>query len=272
MRNDMRCVILLLTAAVWNSTVAQSETNTTGDQQRRYYFEAAGEEMPYRLYVPTAYDPDTPMPLVVALHGYGGDQNYFFERVNDLPRILEQYGYVFVAPMGYRVDGWYGAPLDIPGDRPRSSGEAPPPITQSPDEMRHYRNLSEQDVMNVLDIVRSEYNIDAERTYLMGHSMGGMGTYVLGQKYADTWAAIAPMSGTLGDVEYELDRLLDVAVMLSAGSTETAAAAAARAQIEEMNGMGIMTGLWIEPGGTHSSMIGPTVPKVLEFFADKVRR
>jgi hypothetical protein len=35
--------------------------------------------------------------------------------------------------------------------------------------------------------------------------------------------------------------------------------------------MGIVTGLWIEPGGTHMSMIAPTLPKVLAFFADKVR-
>jgi hypothetical protein len=79
------------------------------------------------------------------------------------------------------------------------------------------------------------------------------------------------MSGTLGDVEYSLDRLRNVAVMLSAGSTETPTVAAAQAQVEQMKEMGIVTGLWIEPGGTHMSMIAPTLPKVLAFFADNVR-
>jgi predicted peptidase len=138
--------------------------------------------------------------------------------------------------------------------------------------MRRERALSEADVMNVLEIVSREYNVDPDRVYLMGHSMGGMGTYVLGQKYAERWAAIAPMSGTLADATYSLDRLTNVAVMLSAGSTETATVAAAQAQVEEMNEMGIVTGLWIEPNGTHGSMIAPTLPKVLDFFADKVRR
>ena len=43
--------------------------------------------------------------------------------------------------------------------------------------------LSEQDVMTVLELVRKEFNVDNDRTYLMGHSMGG--------KYASNWAALA---------------------------------------------------------------------------------
>lgn len=231
-----------------------------GDQQRHYFFAAAGAEMPYRLYVPQSYDPARKTPLVVALHGYGGDQNYFFAALPTLPKLLDQHGFIFVAPMGYSKSGWYGAPLDIPGNRPRNSGQPIPPVTQTPEEMRRERDLSEADVMNVLEIVSREYSVDSDRVYLMGHSMGGMGTYVLGQKYAERWAAIAPMSGTLADATYSLDRLTEVAVMLSAGSTETATVAAARAQVEQMNKMGIVTGLWIEPDGTHGSMIAPTLP------------
>ena len=32
--------------------------------------------------------------------------------------------------------------------------------------------------MNVLAMVRKEFNVDDNRTYLMGHSMGGARTYV----------------------------------------------------------------------------------------------
>lgn len=243
-----------------------------GDQQRHYFFAAAGVEMPYRLFVPERYDAAEKTPLVVALHGYGGDQDYFFAQLDTLGELLEEHGFIFVAPMGYSTGGWYGAPLDIPGNRPRSSGQPTPPVTQTAAEMRRERELSEADVMNVLALVTEEYNIDPDRTYLMGHSMGGMGTYVLGQKYAEKWAAIAPMSGTLGDVEYSLHRLLDVAVMLSAGAAETAVVEAAEAQIALMNEMGIVTGFFVAPGATHQSMIAPTLPKVLEFFADKTRR
>ena len=85
-----------------------------GDQNRHYYFAEAKQEMPYHLYVPKSYKPGTKMPLVVALHGYGGNQDYFSVLVKDLPELLEKHGFIFVAPLGYSVGGWYGAPLSIP--------------------------------------------------------------------------------------------------------------------------------------------------------------
>jgi predicted peptidase len=39
--------------------------------------------------------------------------------------------------------------------------------------------LSEKDVLNVLEMIREEFNVDDERTYLMGHSMGGANLRVL---------------------------------------------------------------------------------------------
>lgn len=62
-------------------------------------------------------------------------------------------GYIMVTPLGYVRGGWYGS---------RDNGRI--------------GELSERDVMNVLGIVRKEYNIDPDRIYLWGHSMGGAGT------------------------------------------------------------------------------------------------
>lgn len=243
-----------------------------GDQQRHYYFEAANQEMPYHLFVPQKYDSKTKMPLVVALHGYNGNQDYFFALVKNLPELCEQYGFIFVAPLGYSLGGWYGAPLTIPGNQPRSSGKAPPAPAQTPEEALRERELSEADVMNVVALVEKEYNIDSSRTFLMGHSMGGMGTYFLGQKHASKWAAIAPMSGTMAGVDYQLDRLAKVPILVSVGSTETATAENARAQIETMKKMGMTTSYVEIEGGTHMSMIPPTVPQIFAFFATQKKK
>jgi len=258
------------------AALAQSGPQTSGargDQQRRYYFAAAGKELPYRLYVPQSYDPAVGAPLVVALHGFGGNQDYFFRAVKALPALLEQYGFIFVAPMGLAADGWYGAPLSIPGSAPRSSGAAPPPAVRTPEEEANYRRLSEADVMNVLDLVRKEYRIDPNRTYLMGHSMGGFGTWWLGQKHAGTWAAIGPMSGVLPDVDYQLPRLAQLPLHVSIGGAENPAwVEASRTLVEAMKARG-MTVEYFEPAGaTHGGMIEPTTPRVLEFFARHVRR
>lgn len=244
-----------------------------GDQQRHYYFADAGKELPYRLYVPQSYDPVAGAPLVVALHGFGGNQDYFFAAVKALPALLEKHGFIFVAPMGLAIDGWYGAPLTIPGSAPRSSGAPPPRQIRTPEEEAKYRSLSEADVMNVLALVRKEYTVDSNRIYLMGHSMGGFGTWWLGQKYADTWAAIAPMSGVLPDVDYQLPRLVRIPVQISIGGAETPAWVEASRKLAETMKVKGMTVAYVEPSGaTHGGMIEPTTPQALEFFAVHVRK
>ena len=49
--------------------------------------------------------------------------------------------------------------------------------------------------MEVLSRVRKDYRINESRIYLMGHSMGAIGTWAIAAKYPDIWAALAPFSG-----------------------------------------------------------------------------
>ena len=147
-------------------------------EERSYGFAPTGEEMKYTVFVSSKVRPEVPAPLIVALHGMGGDSKFIArERLIDL---AEEGGYVVVAPMGYNTIGWYGSPVIVMG------GGAPEPANLT--------ELSEKDVMNVLAMMREEFNIDENRTYLMGHSMGGAGALFLGQKYADQWAAVAAIA------------------------------------------------------------------------------
>jgi predicted esterase len=54
------------------------------------------------------------------------------------------------------------------------------------------------DAAAALKLIRDKYNIDNDRIFLMGHSMGGLGTYYLGGKYNNIWAGLAPISGLGG--------------------------------------------------------------------------
>ena len=94
-------------------------------------------------------------------------------------RQAEKHGYLIVAPMGYNSRGWYGS-------RGTGGGRGSDP--------ENLGELSEKDVMNVLALIRKEFNIDDNRIYLMGHSMGGGGTWHLGIKYPDIWAALGPIA------------------------------------------------------------------------------
>ena len=244
-----------------------------GDQERHYYFAEAKVESPYHLYVPKKYDGKTKMPLILALHGAGARQNYFFRPAYGTPDLLEKYGFIFVTPFGYSEFGAYGAMFTprlpavvYPGVAPNLVGQRRPKWT--PEEAANVNDLSEKDVMNVLALVEQEYAVDTSRVYLMGHSMGGMGTWYLGQKYADKWAGLGVMSGGFGYRDYPAERLKGIPLIIGAGSMDTALhGAEAQAGIAQLKGAGLNVTYIEIPDGTHMSMIPPTLPQMLEFFA-----
>ncbi|MEO6339304.1 MAG: PHB depolymerase family esterase, partial [Caulobacteraceae bacterium] len=131
------------------------------------------------------------------------------------------------------------------------------------------RQLSERDVMNVLKLVRSEYKIDPSRIYLMGHSMGGAGTWSLAHRYPGVWAAIGPMSGTLSEADYDYAKLSKIPTIVGVGGLEGGLVTSSKAEVEAMKRLGTKTAYVEIEGGTHMSMIPPTVPKILAFFAEQ---
>ncbi|MHC4081876.1 MAG: carboxylesterase family protein [Planctomycetota bacterium] len=58
------------------------------------------------------------------------------------------------------------------------------------------------DAIEVLDIVRRDYDIDPGRIYLTGHSMGGHGVWHVGVTFPDTFAAIGPSAGWVSFFSY----------------------------------------------------------------------
>jgi hypothetical protein len=79
-------------------------------QQRTYMFEDSNEQMPYALFVSSKVNKDKKNPLIVSLHGLGGDQNTMVRESLRSVELAEQGGYILVAPMG----GWYGIPQGPP--------------------------------------------------------------------------------------------------------------------------------------------------------------
>ena len=62
-------------------------------------------------------------------------------------------------------------------------------------EVMGYDGLGEQDVLRVLADVRRAYKIDPERVSLTGLSMGGGGTWTIGLRHPELFAALAPVCG-----------------------------------------------------------------------------
>ncbi|HZR22843.1 MAG TPA: PHB depolymerase family esterase [Vicinamibacterales bacterium] len=223
----------------------------TGDFKRHYTLEAANEIIPYRMYVPTTYDGTRSFPLILALHGLGGTEDAFFDGYEKrLPPLAEQHGYIVAAPLGYRVDGSYGWGLGNPPADPNT---------------RRTQDLSEQDVMQVLQRVRQQYKIDDARIYLLGHSMGAIGTWKIAPKYSELWAAIAPISGS--GAPATLERIRQVPEIVVHGDNDpTVPVAGSRAMVAKMKELGIEYKYIEVPGGVHSDVVAPNLAAIVEFF------
>jgi predicted esterase len=52
-------------------------------------------------------------------------------------------------------------------------------------------------VLDLIEMIKRTWDVDTNRIYLVGHSMGGFGTWSIGCNHADIFAAIAPFAGGL---------------------------------------------------------------------------
>jgi poly(3-hydroxybutyrate) depolymerase len=219
-------------------------------QKRTYDFKEAAKEMEYALFVPTKYDKDMKTPLIVALHGLGSNPQQIL-RYKGFTDLADKHGYLLAAPMGYNSSGWYGVKgQSSPKSTPENLGE-----------------LSEKDVLNVLAIVRKEFNVDENRIYLLGHSMGGGGTWHLALKYPDLWAGLAPIAPAIFRKPDGLEKIKDIPVILVQGDKDNlvpvAGARQWAARMKELN----MTYEYIEvAGGDHINVAFQNMPKIFEFF------
>jgi poly(3-hydroxybutyrate) depolymerase len=219
-------------------------------QKRTYDFKEAGKEMEYAVFVPSKYDKAKKMPLIVALHGLSSNPQQIL-RYPGFTTLAEKHGYILVAPMGYNSAGWYGVKSPMLGkSNPENLGE-----------------LSEKDVMNVLARARKDFNIDDNRIYLAGHSMGGGGTWHLAIKYPEIWAGLAPIAPAIFRQPDGLEKIKDIPVILVQGDKDTLVpVAGARQWAEKMKELK-MTYEYIEvAGGDHIAVAFQNLPKIFEFF------
>ncbi len=237
--------------AVAATTGADPFAGRTGDFERHYVLEGANEVMPYRVYVPTKYQSARPMPLVVALHGLGGTEDSFFDSYARVtPTLAEQHGFLLVAPLGFRVDGFYGASVMSTADAAaRRRGE-----------------YSEKDVLEVLARMKAQYKVDESRIYLIGHSMGAIGTWALGAKYPDIWAALAPFSGMGSPLM--AGRMKAIPQFVVHGDADpTVNVNGSRAMVAALKTAGATVTYMEVPGGNHTDVVVPHLPKAFEFLA-----
>lgn len=131
--------------------------------QTRKTITSEGQKREYLQYAPS--DLGSKRPLIISCHGMNQSAQYQWDALKDAKTLADKEKFVIVLPEGIN-SGW-----DISGDR---------------------------DINLIKDLIaqmKKDFDIDENRVYLSGFSMGGMLTYHAMNKIPDVIAAFAPISG-----------------------------------------------------------------------------
>jgi dienelactone hydrolase len=259
-----------------------------GVEIRHYAFKPTGEQLPYSVYVSSKVRKDTKAPLILALRGFTGTTLTFVRGTT--VDLAEQGGYILVGAIGYNNRAGFGvqtpprpAPGAAPGAAPPPGAATAPPPPPMPRVMpplvggtaetdpAKVTAYSEQDVMNVLELVRKEFNIDERRIYLVGHSQGGGGARHLAEKYPDIWAGVAMLAPALFNVQVTPEsKITRIPMLLAVGDKDTLIDSI-RSFSAQLDSLKVQHEFIVKPGLDHGTIIMGAEPEVFRFFAKHTR-
>lgn len=159
-----------------------------------------GLERTYRLRLPAGYQALESAPLVLALHGGGGDQDQMCDLPGSLAELVDREGFLLLCPQG--IGGHWNDGRTT--NRYRV----------------HRQNIDDVGyLLALLARVEQDYVIDPDRVYVTGASNGGMMTYRLACQAPERFAAAAAIIANLPlDLICEPER--PIAIMMMNGSED----------------------------------------------------
>lgn len=125
-----------------------------------------GKYQPYGIYIPESGG--APYPLQMVFHGTGAVHSSQINQSGMQEAFGEQFGRILVAPLARGPDG-YGS------------------------------DISERDILDVMDDVESNFDIDRERVIASGYSQGGYVTYRMASLYPHRFAGFITWVGFTGN-------------------------------------------------------------------------
>ena len=192
----LTCLVLVILFLAGYETpgenIMQTQSVTPGAQHDQVFEKTITKTVScrYLLYLPADYGKKQQQwPMILFLHGAG-------ERGNDLknvkkhgpPKIVKNkkdFPFIVVSPQCPQ-DDWWPEKVEV--------------------------------LIHLLDDIVARYEVDTERVYLTGLSMGGYGTWALASAYLDRFAAIAPVCG--GGSRYMARKLKDIPVWAFHGAKD----------------------------------------------------
>lgn len=255
---------------------------------REYLFSETDEMLPYAVFVSSKVTKAKKAPLVLALHGFSGNHGTFMR--TQCVDEAEKNGYILVGAMGYSPSGSFGMPMRGLGAPKEANGPKSPakpgtgaarkdqsgrgmfmgmgdgPGGKKETDPATVAELSEKDAMVVLEMARSEFNVDDNRIYLMGHSLGGGGALHMGEKYSSIWAAVAGLAPAAFGFQWSADQKLRNVPLLIIVGDEDRLVAGSQQLADQLKGLDFQVEYKSLPGLDHGGIIGGSMPDVFKFF------
>ncbi len=158
---------------------------------KKYTYTSRGYTLNYRLYVPKNYDCGERYPLLVFLHGAGERGSDNTAQLNHAVQLMFNdvnspvYDSIVLVPQCPEGSQWVMTPW--------AKG------CYSTENVPESREL--EMVCEVMDELGDTYNVDADRVYVTGLSMGGFGAWDMLMRHGSRFAAGMPICGG-GDPDY----------------------------------------------------------------------
>ncbi len=126
-----------------------------------------------RVVIPDSYNGDTPVPLVIYVHGRSSDM---YEGENTLGEATGNKGWLLASPQLH--GSWTGEPQPNP-----------------PGKYAYASLESQYDIIGAMNYMLYHYNVITDQIYLVGYSMGGQIDTVTAAKFPHIFAAVFDNKG-----------------------------------------------------------------------------
>ena len=159
----------------------------------KHWFIQNGDTMPYRLLLPENYDQNKKYPIVFFLHGRGESGTDNQKQLSHGARLFlrdsirKKYPAIIVFPQCSPLSYWSN--VQAVTNAEQNSGRTFYFVPEGP------ASVSMTMLLSLTDHILLQYPVATEQVYVMGLSMGGMGTFELVRRKPGTFAAAIPICG-----------------------------------------------------------------------------
>ncbi|HEX8912794.1 MAG TPA: alpha/beta fold hydrolase, partial [Humisphaera sp.] len=190
-----------------------------------------GYVIPLRVYAPAAAADDTPRPLLVVLHGMGGDENMFLDAYGRgrIKALADQHGFVVASPNAYQISG-----------KPELFYE-------------------------VLEAMTLNYSIDPKRVYVLGHSMGAMAAGRIASRPGAVAAAVLIAGPAPDKVPADAAPML----LIAGDADRIVPAPRVRQSVERLKAAGRSVEYREKAGWGHTLVVPEVLPEAVEWLLSK---